>query len=202
VEAFADAFAEHALAVLGEDDLRPVAEADAVVWGDELTLDLCDELERLAPFGLGNPGPILLAPACELAELGVVGEGRHLKLAVIANRVRSGAIAFGQGAQLDRLRAGDRWDVAFRLQANRWNGTVSPQLVVRRIFETSESYLELRDRLAEEWRAGESSWSEEARAVFAELELTGEAPRRRHLVESEAFRELLTREPAALREAA
>jgi hypothetical protein len=121
---------------------------------------------------------------------------------VIANRVRSGAIAFGQGAQLDRLRSGDRWDVAFRLQANRWNGTVSPQLVVRRIFETSESYLELRDRLAGEWRAGEAAWSDEARAVFAELELTEEAPRRRHLVESEVFRELLTREPAVLREAA
>jgi single-stranded-DNA-specific exonuclease len=202
VEAFADAFAEHALAVLGEDDLRPVVEADAVVWGDELTLDLCDELERLAPFGLGNPGPILLAPASELAELGVVGEGRHLKLAVIANRVRSGAIAFGQGAQLDRLRSGDRWDVAFRLQANRWNGTVSPQLVVRRIFETPDSYLELRDRLAGEWRAGASSWSHEARAVFEELELTEEAPRRRHLVEAEAFRALLAREPAVLREAA
>jgi hypothetical protein len=121
---------------------------------------------------------------------------------VIANRVRSGAIAFGQGAQLDRLRSGDRWDVAFRLQANRWNGTVSPQLVVRRIFETPDSYLELRDRLAGEWRAGASSWSEEARAVFEELELTEDAPRRRHLVEAEAFRALLAREPAALREAA
>ncbi len=202
VEAFADAFAEHAASVLGEDDLRSLVEVDAVVWGDELTLDLCEELERLAPFGLGNPGPLLLAPACELSELGAVGDGRHLKLAVNANRVRSGGIAFGQGSQLDRLRSADRWDVAFRLQANRWNGAVSPQLVVRRFFETPSRYLELRDRLAAEWRAGEQAWGAEARAVFGELELTAEAPRRRHLLESEEFRSLLAEEEVALPEAA
>jgi hypothetical protein len=173
-----------------------------VVWGDQLTLDLCEELERLAPFGLGNPGPLLLAPACTLSELGVVGDGRHLKLAVTADGVRSGAIAFGQGAQLDRLRTADRWDVAFRLQANRWNGSVSPQLVVRRFFETSARYLELRGRLAAEWRGGEAAWGGDARAVFHELELTGEAPGRRHLLESEAFRSWLGGEEATLEEAA
>jgi hypothetical protein len=202
VEAFADAFAVHAASVLGEDDLRPLVEVDAVVWGDELTLDLCEELERLAPFGLGNPGPLLLAPACRLSELGAVGDGRHLKVAVTANRVRSGAIAFGQGGQLDHLRGAEHWDVAFRLQANRWNGAVSPQLVVRRFFETPSRYLELRDRLAAEWRAGESAWGAEARAVFGELELSGEAPRRRHLLESEEFRSLLGGEEVALPEAA
>jgi single-stranded-DNA-specific exonuclease len=202
VEAFADAFAEHAASVLGEDDLRPIVEADAIVWGDELTLDLCEELERLAPFGLGNAGPLLLAPGCELAELGVVGDGRHLKLAVLAKGVRSGAIAFGQGGQLDRLRTAGHWDVAFRLQANRWNGTVSPQLVVRRFFETPARYLELRDRLAAEWRAGRPAWDEVARAVFADLELTEDAPRRRHLLESEVFRTLLAGEEAGLPKAA
>ena len=32
--------------------------------------------------------------------------------------------------QLDRLQPGSRFDVAFRLKQNRWNGTVAPQLVV------------------------------------------------------------------------
>jgi single-stranded-DNA-specific exonuclease len=203
VEAFADAFAEHAAATLGDEDLRPLVEADAVVAGHELTLDLCEELERLAPFGLGNPGVTLLAPACELSELAPVGEGKHLRLAVTAGRVRSGAIAFGQGGQVDRLRRPGLWDVAFRLQANRWNGSVAPQLVVRRIFETQAGYAELRQRLAAEWRGGEAAWSAEGRAIFEELELDPEAPGgRRQLVESEAFRRLLAGEPVALRQAA
>jgi single-stranded-DNA-specific exonuclease len=203
IEAFAEAFAAHAAGELREDDLRSVVEVDAVVWGHELTLDLCEELERLAPFGLGNPGVTLLAPACELAELGVVGDGKHLKLAVVANRVRSGAIAFGQGGQLDRLRRAGRYDVAFRLSANRWNGTVAPQLVVRRIFETPDGYEALRGRLAAEWKGGEQAWSPEARAVFAELELLGGAQGKRQLVESETFRALLAGvHPTELRQAA
>jgi hypothetical protein len=84
--------------------------------------------------------------------------------------------------------------VAFRLQENRWNGTVSPQLVVRRIFETPERYLELRERFREEWRAGRPS--AEAEAVFAELGLDEGGGSWRSLLESETFRALLEREPA------
>ena len=193
VVAFAEAFAAHAATVLAPEELQPLVTVDAAVRGDELTLELAEELERLAPFGLGNPGVTLLAPACELGELAPVGNGKHLRLAVRAGGVRSGAIAFGQGALLDRLRAEGRHDVAFRLGANRWNGTVSPQLVVKRIFETPESYEDLRRRFAEEWRAGESAWSPEARAVFTELGLLGGATSKRSLIESETFRALLAR---------
>ena len=49
-----------------------------------------------------------------------------------------------RGAQLDRFRRAGRYDVAFRLQENRWNGTVSPQLVVRRVFDADERFEELR----------------------------------------------------------
>src|SRR3954469_7920614 len=53
VEPFAEAFAAHAAGVLVEDDLRPPTVVDALVHGPELTLELCEELARLAPFGLG-----------------------------------------------------------------------------------------------------------------------------------------------------
>ncbi len=204
VEAFADAFAGHASAALTEDDLEPVIAIDAIVRGDELTLDLACELERLAPFGVGNPAVTLLAPACTLSELDAVGGGKHLKLAVTAGGVRSGAIAFGQGALLERLQRDAGHDVAFRLAVNRWNGTVAPQLVVRRIFETPAGYEALRRRLADEWRAGETEWTPEARAVFAELDLVEAdgSPRKRSLLESETFRALLAGERVTLPRAA
>ena len=197
VDAFAHAFAAHAAERLTDEDLRPQLTIDAVVNGRELTLDLCEELERLAPFGLGNPAVTLLAVGCELSELGAVGEGRHLKLAVTANGARSGAIAFGHGAQLDRFRRVGRYDVAFKLGANRWNGTVAPQLVVKRIFETPERYEELRRRLVAEWRAGPEEWTDEARAIFGELGLADDPSGRRELAESPTFRALLAEELAA-----
>jgi single-stranded-DNA-specific exonuclease len=189
IDAFADAFGAHADAVLTDDDLRPRISVDAIVAGSELGLGLCEELGRLAPFGLGNPGVTLLVDGCELTELGTVGEGKHLRFRVRQRgRDAGSAIAFGFGAQLDRFRRTGRYDVAFRLQENRWNGTVAPQLVVRRIFDADERYEELREWLAREWRAGEASWSDDARQIFAELDL---ADGRRSLLESQAFQRLL-----------
>jgi single-stranded-DNA-specific exonuclease len=197
VEAFAAAFAHHAATVLSTDDLRPVTPVDAVVRGRELTLGLCEELEGLAPFGLGNPNITLLALGAELSDLDAVGEGKHLRLAVTAAGARSGAIAFGRGAALDRYRRPGRYDVAFKLAANRWNGTVSPQLVVREIFETEPRYEELRRLLLSEWQAGADSWTPWARAVFEELGLDEDANGWRPLVESPTFLAALRDEPAA-----
>jgi single-stranded-DNA-specific exonuclease len=192
VEAFAEAFAAHAEAVLGDEDLRQRIPVDAVVQGRSLTLDLCGELQQLAPFGLGNPGVTLLLPGCEVGGLDTVGEGKHLRFRVRDGGLDAGsAIAFGMGSHLDRLRQLGHYDVVFRLQENRWNGTVSPQLVVRRVLDAPEGYHDLRDRFASEFRAGSAAWTADARAIFAELGLDGERPQWRSLLESARFRELL-----------
>src|SRR5919204_213923 len=70
LEAFAEAFASEADARLAPADLVPTTVVDAVLpRGTKLTLELCQELRPLAPFGLGNPAVTLLAPACQLADL-------------------------------------------------------------------------------------------------------------------------------------
>jgi len=216
VDAFADAFAAHAAAVLRDEMLVPTIEIDAVVpRGERLTLELCAELARLAPFGLGNPSVTLLAPGCELGDLATVGEGKHLRFRVRRDGADAGsAIAFGQGARLDAFRRETAYDVAFRLEENRWNGTVSPQLVVRRIFDASPRFDELRAWLVAEYRKPAAARNAEAAAIFAELEVEDAGPQaaegglvsppgvgdsaagassmgRRHLLESARFRALL-----------
>jgi single-stranded-DNA-specific exonuclease len=199
VDALAQAFAAHADANLADDDLRSVTVVDAIVPGAALTLGLCAELRRLAPFGLGNPGVTLLAAGCELTDLTTVGDGKHLRFRVSDSRGPAGtAIAFGLGSHLDRLGRVGHYDIAFRLQENTWNGTTSPQLVVRRVFETPDRYVVLRDRFANEWRAGDLS--PEGEAIAEELGLEAGGPWR-SLLESETFRALLE-EPIALPRAA
>ena len=192
LEAFAAAFAAYADASLGDDDLVPLTSVDAIVPASALTLDLAVELDRLAPFGLGNPDVTLLVAGCEIVDPSTVGEGKHLRFRVRQHgRDGGSAIAFGLGGQLDRLRGGRRHDLAFRLKENRWNGTSAPQLVVRRVFDTAEGYEELRTWLGEQWQAGESAWDAEAREIFGELELAAGTRVRRELLESGAFRALL-----------
>jgi single-stranded-DNA-specific exonuclease len=191
VEAFAEAFGAVADARIGEDDLQPVATVDALVHGSDLTLDLCAALARLAPFGLGNPNVTLLLAGCELAELNTVGDGKHLRFRVRDGGRDSGsAIAFRRGPSLDRLRRVGHYDVAFRLEANQWNGTVAPQLNVREVFDGDERYVERREWLKAEWRKEPNSRDPAAAAIFGELGL-GEGGARRHLLESERFLELL-----------
>ena len=109
--------------------LHEPTSVDAVVSAADLTLELAQELERLAPFGLGNPDVTLLVPATQPVTPSTVGEGKHLRFRVRQHGRDAGtAIAFGQGGQLDRLRAEGLFDVACRLKENHWNGTVSPQL--------------------------------------------------------------------------
>jgi hypothetical protein len=174
-----------------------VTTIDAVVArGADLSLDLCTELARLAPFGLGNPAPVLLAPGCGLADLATVGDGKHLRFRIRRDgRDGGSAIAFGQGSRLEVLRPEALYDIAFRLEENRWNGTVAPQLVVRRVFPTAPRYLELREWLAGEWRKPVTARDPAAAAIFDELGLQG--GRRRDLLESARFRALLVAEPLA-----
>jgi single-stranded-DNA-specific exonuclease len=192
IPAFADAFAGYADEHIALDDTFEVVTVDAVVSARDLTLDLAEELARMAPFGLGNPDVTLLVAATEAVTPSTVGDGKHLRFRVRQHgRDAGSAIAFGQGAQLDRLRAVGLFDVAFRLKENHWNGTVAPQLVVRRIFDTVDGYEELRTHLVDLWRQGESAWTPEAQRVFTELGLTEDASVRRQLLESESFRALL-----------
>ena len=196
VDAFAASFAAHADQHLAEAELRPLTVVDALVHGSQLTLDLCAELARLAPFGLGNPGVTLLVAGCSLSDVAAVGDGKHLRFRVKDGARDAGsAIAFGFGRQLDRFRQEAPFDVAFRLEENQWNGTIAPQLVVRRVFDADPRYRELRDWLARLWRDGADAWPPEAAAIFAELELDDEPQSRGHLLESATFRRLLEAPP-------
>ncbi|PTL54872.1 single-stranded-DNA-specific exonuclease RecJ [Paraconexibacter algicola] len=123
------AFEAHAAAVLRPEDLVPVARVDAVVAGIELGLELAEELQRLAPFGEGNPEPSLLLPACRMLDVRPMGEGRHLRFAVHAGGVSARAVAFGRSELPDG--ADVAVDATFSLTVNRWNGAVEPQLQLR-----------------------------------------------------------------------
>jgi single-stranded-DNA-specific exonuclease len=202
IEGFAAAFSAHADANLSEAELAPTTVVDALVHGSDLTLDLCAELARLAPFGLGNPGVTLLVAGCELRDVAAVGDGKHLRFRVKDGARDAGsAIAFGFGRQFDRFRQESAFDVAFRLEENHWNGTVAPQLVVRRVFDADPRYRELREWLRRLWREGHDAWPPEAATIFAELELGQGEVGRRHLLESPTFRGLLEA-PPSLAEAA
>jgi single-stranded-DNA-specific exonuclease len=129
----AERLAAHASGALDDSDLNPPLRVDAVVAPAELSLELADELARLEPFGLGNPDVTLLCPAAAVHGVEAMGEGRHLRMAVELGGFRCRAVGFGLGATLAEMQQAGRVDVAFRLHRNEWNGTVTPQMVLRAV---------------------------------------------------------------------
>ena len=148
MDAFREAFLAHAAEVLSPEDLVPEVRIDAVAQGDALSLDLAEELQQLAPFGAGNPGVTLLVPAARMSDPRALGEGRHVAFTLHAGGARSRCVAFGGGSSLP-VEPGEPADAAVRLEIDRWNGAVSPKLVLRR----AQPCRPRRDRRAR--RAGE-----------------------------------------------
>ncbi len=130
VETLRAAIEAHAAAVLGTEQLTPVELVDAVASGRDLGLALAEELERLEPCGMGNPGPRLLIPGARFADPRPMGEGRHARFSVCSGGAQARAVAFGCDGRLP----GDgeaSLDASFKLERNRWNGVVEPRLVLR-----------------------------------------------------------------------
>jgi single-stranded-DNA-specific exonuclease len=150
VDAFRAAFAAHASSVLGPEDLRRTERIDAMVGGAGLGLDLAEELERLAPFGMGNPGVRLLVPAARVRDVRTMGqEGKHARFSLHSGAHRALGVAFGRAS----LGVGeeDAVDAAVRLEVNRWNGSVEPRLVLRELYPREETGDERRSDADEAW---------------------------------------------------
>jgi single-stranded-DNA-specific exonuclease len=105
--------------------LEPVQELrlDLELPLEGVRTDLLKWLGHLAPFGTGNPAPVLMVRGVELDRPGRVGaDGGHLRVGLRANDHRVQAIGFGLGRRLGEARSLERADVAMEIAENRWNG--------------------------------------------------------------------------------
>lgn len=116
---------------LDEDKLTPVVKIDCEVEAKDITLSLWQNLEQLAPFGVGNPRPTLALMGVTVAETRLVGsEGKHLKLR-LKELPKIEAIGFNLGYLSPQLPPGRQIDIAFQLNKNSWNGRDKLELRVK-----------------------------------------------------------------------
>jgi single-stranded-DNA-specific exonuclease len=140
LDAFRRAFAAHAAAVLRPEDLRRTERIDAMVGGAGLGLELAEELGRLAPFGMGNPGVRLMVPSARVTDVRTMGEGKHARFSLRSDAHRALGVAFGRSS----LGVGeeDPVDAAVRLEVNHWNGAVEPRVVLRELYPVEDGVAE------------------------------------------------------------
>ncbi|MDR7543361.1 MAG: single-stranded-DNA-specific exonuclease RecJ [Armatimonadota bacterium] len=135
VPRFREAFVGVVASRLSADDLRPVAEVDAEIGLSELTGALAVELERLAPFGVGNSAPVFLSRGLRAAGTRTVGGGAHLRLIVTDGVRTADAIGFRLGDRVELLAfSQSRLDLAYRVELDRWREEPSVELVVEHLW--------------------------------------------------------------------
>ena len=110
----------------------PSVDVDAEVGLAAVQFPLIRELERLQPFGTGNPEPTFVGRGISVLEKRVVGES-HLKLVLRQpGSVPLDGIGFRMGSLADTIDAGNgRIDAVFTPELNEWKGSSRIQLRLR-----------------------------------------------------------------------
>jgi single-stranded-DNA-specific exonuclease len=130
IPAFREAFVAQARLELGDGEPLRVQPVDAVVGGADLTLELADELERLAPHGFGNRKVTLLLHDAEIAAPRLTRDHRHLQYRVRCGGASCQAIHFNF-SDLAAVQEPGRYDIPLVLSKNDYNGAVSAQVQVK-----------------------------------------------------------------------
>jgi single-stranded-DNA-specific exonuclease len=104
---------------------------DAFVKPDDITPTLMDELKRCAPFGVGNPEPVLAFDRAHASELKLVGSA-HMKMRLVSEGKAFDAIGFNMADKLEGV-GSDAISLAFTPQYNTWNGRTTIQLKIKDI---------------------------------------------------------------------
>jgi single-stranded-DNA-specific exonuclease len=110
---------------LSEQDMVPVIHVDAHLFLRDVSRQTIHDIATLSPFGEQNPEPVFLARSLDVLGSRVVGE-RHLKLRLRQGETIHEAIGFGLGRY--HPLQGERVDILFTPELNRWQGSETIQL--------------------------------------------------------------------------
>ena len=121
-----DAYARQRLTL---DDFVPVLEYDAEVALDAIQHDFWLALQKLEPFGVGNPVPVFVARGAKLVQPARVLKEKHLKLRAVTADPQANGSRFqraqdvlgwrmAERAAQNPLLAGDILDLAFTVDYN------------------------------------------------------------------------------------
>ncbi|MBM4018523.1 MAG: single-stranded-DNA-specific exonuclease RecJ, partial [Planctomycetes bacterium] len=133
VPAFRQAFLAHAGKMLGPDDLTARLTADAEATLAEVDLAAARLLDRMGPFGSGNPRPVFAARQVRLASpprrIGTRGE--HLEMRLTEGGCCRRAVGWNLGPAADALARAMSCGAAFTCRVSTFSGRPEVELHVK-----------------------------------------------------------------------
>jgi single-stranded-DNA-specific exonuclease len=121
-------------------DLKPSISIEAQMKLSAVNIKNCQLINKFEPFGIDNSKPLFLFKKLRIVQKRTVGStAAHLKLKLDdpqtpkLENIIADAIAFKKGDLDKKLKTGDLVNVIASLDLNVWNGSISPQLMVKEI---------------------------------------------------------------------
>ncbi|MFA6848841.1 MAG: single-stranded-DNA-specific exonuclease RecJ [Selenomonadaceae bacterium] len=131
IKGFSDAISAYADNVLQLEDLIPILDIEAKIKPEEVCIDLVKDLERLEPFGMGNPRPIFACCGTKITGARSMGrDGIHLGFDFFRGGIR--AIAWNHGKHAKRIDQKIA-NIAFQPEINVWQGNSQIQCKVQEL---------------------------------------------------------------------
>ncbi|MYL53397.1 single-stranded-DNA-specific exonuclease RecJ [Pontibacillus yanchengensis] len=128
------ALSQQANEQLHPDDFREVLSIDGTLDLSQVSLDTIDEINQLAPFGMGNPKPLFCIDRSAPAEIRQIGSNlNHLKMKFKDDKNELDAIGFGLGELYTKLAPQSAMTTVGELSINEWNGRKKPQFMMKDI---------------------------------------------------------------------
>ena len=129
LEEFTKAFLTAVKSQIGTHTTNQYLEIDAFVQQNQLNDNLLHEIEKLAPFGQGNPQPLLGIEKVRLnGRPRSVGSGEHFQFSIHNGEEAITGIAWRMADNIPPI--DKEIDIAFRLQWNLWNQRKRLQMVM------------------------------------------------------------------------
>lgn len=134
IDEFIKRFEDSVTSTINENDLKPKLKIDEKINFDDINFKFIRILNRMEPFGPGNPAPIFVSERVICKSARVVGEN-HLKmfLGQEGSDFRFEAIAFKMGAAKNEVSSKKPFNIAFHLELNDFQGEESIQLIIKDI---------------------------------------------------------------------
>jgi single-stranded-DNA-specific exonuclease len=121
IDEFRQRFNGYAAARLSPEDFLPRMDVDAVVEFDDLAEAAVQEILALAPFGHGNPPPLVAALDVEVAGQPVVMKEKHLRVTMRQNGRALTLKAWNFAGRAGEMPPGARVDITFTLEEDAYS---------------------------------------------------------------------------------
>ncbi len=129
ISSFREKF-EQVITSMREEDFVRVIDIDTEITKKDITLNILEDINLLAPFGQKNKKPVFMYKNLKVTSVSTLKEDKHLKFRLSDGDFYVDAVFFGAGNRRDEVTLGDRIDVAVNISLNEFQGRKSIQFLM------------------------------------------------------------------------